>query len=139
MDFLVVYFSRGGKTKKVAEAITKELGCEAIDANKKTPDISGVDLLIVGSGNYGSKPGEPIQKFLENIQPTSNQKAAVFATTGGPDPKCVTIMKETLQTKGYTIVSSFYCPGKFLFANRGRPNADDLKNAQAFARELKNL
>jgi len=50
MNFLVVYFSRGGKTRKVAEAIAQELGCEAVDAKKETPDVSGVELLIVGSG-----------------------------------------------------------------------------------------
>lgn len=139
MKFLVVYFSRGGKTKKVAEAIAQELECTAIDVKKGTPDVSGVDLLVVGSGNYGGKPHDTIQKFIDNLQPNGNSKAAVFATSGGPEPKCIPIMEDALERKGYTVISSFKCRGRFLFANRGHPNEDDLKNARAFANRLKNM
>jgi flavodoxin len=137
MKFLVVYFSRGGKTEKVAEAIAQELGCEAVDLKKETPDVSGVDLLFVGSGNYGGAPHETLQGFLDSLQPSSNSKAAVFATSGGPDPKCISVIKEALEAKGYKVVSSFDCRGQFLFANRGHPNETDLKNAKEFASELK--
>jgi flavodoxin len=36
MKSLVVYFSKDGKTRKVAEAIAQELNCEAIDVKKKS-------------------------------------------------------------------------------------------------------
>jgi flavodoxin I len=137
MNFLVVYFSRGGKTRKVAEAITQELGCEAVDVKKETPDVSGVELLIVGSGNYGGKLHKTLQGFLDSLQPSSNKKAAVFATAGGPDPKCIYAMEEALETKGYKVISSFKCRGQLLFFNRGHPTEDDLKNAKAFASDLK--
>jgi flavodoxin len=138
MKFLVVYFSKGGKTRKVAEAIAQELNCKAVDLTKDTPDVSEVELLIVGSGNYGSKPHETVQEFLNNLPSSNNGKAAVFATSGGPDPKCIPIMKTALEAKGYKVISSFDCRGKFLFANRGHPNEDDLKDAKAFASGLKN-
>ncbi len=137
MKFLVVYFSKGGKTGKVAEAIAQELGCEAVDLKKETPDVSGVDLLMVGSGNYGGAPHETLQGFLNSLQPSNNGKAAVFATSGWLDPKCIPVLKEALEAKGYKVVSSFSCRGQFLFANRGHPNEDDLKNAKAFASDLK--
>ena len=136
MNFLVVYFSRGGKTRKVAEAITQELGCEAVDVKKETPDVSGVELLIVGSGEYGHK-NKTLQGFLDSLQPSSNKKAAVFATAAGPKPKCICVIQEALETKGYKVISSFKCRGKFLFFNRGHPTEDDLKNAKAFASDLK--
>ena len=140
MKFLVVYFSRGGRTKKVAEAIAQELGCEANDVKKSTPSVSEVDLIVVGSGNYGGKPGNEILDFLNNLQPTNSCKAAVFATSGGPEPKCIEIMEGTLEAKGYKVISCFKCRGQFLFANRGHPNEEDLKNAKMFASVLdKNL
>jgi hypothetical protein len=54
-------------------------------------------------------------------------------------------LREKLQSKGYTIVDEFICPGhntnKFLKAfggtNKGRPNAEDLKHAEEFAQKLK--
>jgi len=137
MNFLVVYFSRGGKTRKVAEAIAQELGCEAVDVKKETPDVSGVELLIVGSGEYGWIH-KTLQGFLDRLQPSSNKKAAVFATAAGPDPKCIYHMEEVLETKGYKVISSFKCRGQlFFFLNRGHPTEDDLKNAKAFASDLK--
>jgi flavodoxin len=136
MKFLVVYFSRGGKTRKVAETIAQELGCDAVDVKKETPNVSQVDLLVVGSGNYGGTIDDCLLRFLNALQPGNIGKAAVFATSGGPDPKCISVMQEALEIKGCKIVSSFKCRGRFLFLNRGHPNEDDLKNAKVFASEL---
>jgi flavodoxin len=54
-------------------------------------------------------------------------------------------LKEKLQSKGYIIVDDFSCAGyntnSFLKLiggiNKGRPNAEDLKNAEEFAQKLK--
>ncbi len=137
MKFLVVYFSRGGKTRKVAEAIAQELGCEAVDVKKETPDVSGVELLIVGSGQYLGKLHKTLQGFIDRLQPSSKSKAAVFATAAGPDPKVIYVLQGALEAKGYKVVSSFKCRGRFLFFNWSHPNEDDLKNAKAFASDLK--
>ena len=138
MESLVVYFSRGGKTKKVAEEIAQELGCTAIDIKQETPDPSGVDMLVIGSGNYGGNTDKTLHTFINNLQPDTAKKAAVFATSGGSNPKVISILQQALEAKGYNVVSSFKCRGKFLFTNRGRPNEGDLKNAKSFARDLKN-
>ncbi len=55
------------------------------------------------------------------------------------------MLKEKLQSKGYVIVDEFSCPGfntnsflkYFGGLNKGRPNAEDLKRAEEFARNLK--
>ena len=136
MESLVVYFSRGGKTKKVAEAIAQELGCTAIDIKQETPDPSEADMLIIGSGNYGGNTDKTLRTFINNLQPSTVKKAAVFATSGGPDPKVISVLQQALEAKGYNVVSSFKCRGKFLLLNRGHPNEEDLKSAKAFARDL---
>ena len=137
MKFLVVYYSRGGKTAKVAGAIANELGCEAVDVTKEKPDASVVDMLVVGSGTYGGMPGPSILEFLSGIPQATGGKAAVFATSAGPGPRSLHRIKGALEEKGYTIVSSFDCRGKFMLANRGHPDEKDLENARAFARDLK--
>ena len=136
MESLVVYFSRGGKTRTVAEAIAQELGCKAIDIKKETPDPSGVDMLLVGSGNYGGKTDNKLLTFINNLQPNTAKQAAVFATSGGLAPKVISVLQEALEARGYKVGSSFKCRGKFLFTNRGHPNEEDLKNAKAFAHDL---
>ena len=134
---LVVYFSKGGKTKKVAEAIAQELQCVIVDAAKSTPDLSDVDLLVVGSGTYGGKPGKKLQEFLDGLEPVKKGKSAIFTTSAGPNPKSLAIMKESLEAKGYEVVSTFDCRGQFLFGSRGHPNEVDLKDAKAFANDIK--
>ncbi|MDI9644606.1 MAG: flavodoxin domain-containing protein [Candidatus Verstraetearchaeota archaeon] len=138
MKCLVVYYSRGGKTAKVAGAIAGELGCEVCDISKGAPDVSGVDLLVVGSGTYGGNPGPSLSEFLQSIPESVGGKAAVFATSAGPKPKSLPKMSSALEKKGYKVVSSFDCRGQFLVVNRGHPDEKDLENARAFARDLKN-
>ena len=55
------------------------------------------------------------------------------------------LLREKLQSKGYVIVDEFSCKGfntnsflkYFGGMNKGRPNAEDLKNAEKFAQKLK--
>ena len=55
------------------------------------------------------------------------------------------LLREKLQSKGYTIVDEFSCAGfntnsylKLIGGiNKGRPNAEDLKDGEAFAQNLK--
>ena len=137
MNPLVVYFSRGGNTRKVADAIAQELGCKSVDIKEETPDLSAVDMLIVGSGHYMGKIDKSLLKFLSNLEPSDEKKAAVFATAASPNPKVVSALQKALEAKAYEVVSIFKCRGQFLFfLNRGRPNKNDLQNAKAFARAL---
>ena len=138
MNALIVYYSKGGSTRKVAEALAQELGCRLVDVMKETPDVSGLDLLLVGSGNYGNNVGDKLQQFLSDMPQIKDGKAAVFATSGGPDPKSLVVMQEALERKGYEVLSSFKSRGQLLyFLNHGHPNSDDLKNASIFANDLK--
>jgi len=78
-----------------------------------------------------------------------DKKAFIFSTSGVSNPKYMTkihsTLREKLQAKGYTIIDEFNCHGfntnsflKFFGGmNRGRPNVEDLKNAEEFAQNLK--
>jgi flavodoxin len=134
---LVVYFSKGGKTKKVAESIAQELQCKTVDTKVSVPDLSDVDLLVVGSGTYGGKPDKKLQEFLEGLKPVKKGKSAIFTTSAGPNPKSLAVMKESLEAKGYQVVSTFDCRGQFLIGNRGHPNEADLNDAKTFANNIK--
>jgi flavodoxin len=54
-------------------------------------------------------------------------------------------LRKKLEVKGYLIVDEFACKGfntnsfmkYFGGMNKGRPNAEDLKNAEEFAKKLK--
>ncbi len=138
MKSLVIYYSRGGHTREIAEVISQELSCEAIDLKEGNPDVSDVDMLLVGSGNYGGKPHQNVGEFIENLKPVKDRKAAVFSTSVGEHPEGIKIMKDGLQKKGYDVISTFDCRGQFLFLiSRGHPNEKDMESAKEFAAQIR--
>lgn len=139
LNFAVVYYSRGGNTRKLADAIANELEVKAVDVEADSPDVSGADVLVVGSGTYGGKPGKPIVTFLESLKEANGKRAACFASCAGDASKSLTAMQEILKAKGYVIIDCYSCFGRFaFFAKRGHPTAEELDQAKEFARKLKN-
>jgi flavodoxin len=137
-DIAVFVDSRGGNTRKVANAIAEEMGVRVGDITVPVPDDAKV--LFMGSGTYGGKPGKALMKFIESDN-FSGRKVALFGTSGGPGggEKMIAAMEDALKKKGAIILGSWHCRGKMFVINRGHPNADDLKNAKKFAREMISL
>jgi flavodoxin len=72
MKVLVVYDSKYGNTKKIAEAIGdisggKVLHVDVVDSS----ELETLDLFIVGSPTHGGRPTPAIQDFLKKM-PNSN-------------------------------------------------------------------
>ena len=137
MNYLVAYFSRGGNTRRVAEAIAKELGCNIVDIMKERPSVSNVDLLILGSGTYGAKPGKEFVSFIEEIPPATGKRAALFTTCSSGVVLWFESMKGILDPKGYQVCGSFSCFGQIAFVRRGHPTAEELAKAAEFAAQLR--
>ena len=134
-DIAVFVDSRGGNTKKVADAIAEELGIAVGDVKAPVPE--NAKILFLGSGTYGGKPGEAMTKFIESADFTG-RKVAIFGTSSSPagSEKMIAVLADALMMKGATILGNFHCRGKFLLMNRGHPNKEDLDNAKKFAREM---
>jgi flavodoxin len=138
MNYAIVYYSRGGHTRKIAQAIAQELGCNPLDVKASSPNVTDADMLVVGSGTYGGKAGPEIIAFLNDLAPVTNKKAACFSTCAGNTEAVISEMRGILTAKGYTMVECFNCLGQFTpFKNRGRPNADDVEKAKEYAKCLK--
>ncbi len=81
---LVVYYSKTGSTKILAEAVAKGVGADICEVNEQgaaTLDASDYGLVVVGTPVHGMRPSPPIQSYL-----TANKekmgKVAFFATCG---------------------------------------------------------
>ena len=71
MKTIIVYASKMGSTRKVAEYIAGKIGSEAVDLKKDpNPDVSGFDLIILGSGMYVGSPSKRLIKFVEGADLT---------------------------------------------------------------------
>jgi len=131
----VVYASRGGNTKKVAGAVAKGASAKAVsveEANLTEP----VDILFVGGSIYAGKIDGKLRDFLSGLKKDQVKRVAVFGTAAGKK-SALPEVKEILNPKGISVIGdAFQCKGKFLMVNSGHPNADDLKQAEAFAKRV---
>jgi flavodoxin len=155
---LIVYSYHHNNTQKVAEVMAKVLDAEIKTPQQTNPEeLQNYDLVGFGSGIDSGKNYPELLDFASKLPQVANKKAFVVSTSGMPvgvsgqqkveeyTNKCHTALKATLQSKGYTIVGEFGCAGfntnKFLKyfggINKGRPNEEDLKNAEVFAEKLK--
>jgi len=131
----VLFYSKGGNTRKLADAIARELGVKATDIKTASIDPAA-DIIFLGSRCYGSKPREEMMKFIEKND-FSGWKLAVFGTSGGNAGTEVDLMVASLKHKGATVLGSYHCKGKaFLLFSTGHPNQEDLNGARKFAREM---
>lgn len=155
---LVIVFSYHNKnTEKIAGVFAEVLG-----AGMKTPqDVNpeGLDefeLIGFGSGVYGEKHHASILGLADKLPRADGKLAFIFSTFGAPASwakgeqlkefvaKNHSLLRGKLQSRGYVIVDEFSCPGLntnsflrfFGGLNKGRPNAEDFKAAEEFARGL---
>lgn len=78
--YLVVYASRYGSTREVAQAIADGLGAD-IAAAASFPDVRAYELVVVGSPIYGGDYLESMTKFLRTKKSAlATRKVAAFIT-----------------------------------------------------------
>ena len=75
---LVLYFSKYGTTRKYAELISDELGCEIFSINNfKQNNISNYNTIIIGSGLYAGKI-RGIDIIVKNYEILKDKKLVLF-------------------------------------------------------------
>jgi flavodoxin len=137
-------------TEKIAKVFANVL-----DAPIKTPqqvkpeELEEYGLVGFGSGIYGGKHHGDLLDLADTLPPVTGRKAFIFSTSAITGEAKVARdhaqLRKKLASKGYIIVGEFSCRGfntnsflkLFGGMNKGRPNAEDLQNAEAFALNLK--
>ncbi len=132
--FEVVYYSRSGNTRKVAEAIADELWTPARsiqDVGTLPPDT----FIFLGSGCYGSLLVKEIADFIARNR-VPGRKIALFTTSAFGWGKELSLMESHIRDKGVNIVGHFNCFGQLLSLKKGHPGTEELEEARKFARTM---
>lgn len=138
-----------GNTQKVAEVIADVLEAKLVKPEEL--DINTVaeyDLVGFGSGIYYGKHHRDLLSVVDSLFSVKNKKAFIFSTSGTGEKNIKRnhrLIKEKLVVRGFTIAGEFSCRGWDTFGllkliggiNKGRPDEQDLKRAEDFARHLK--
>jgi len=152
-SLLVVFSYHHKNTEKIAHVFAKVLDAPIKTSDQVTPEeLQGYDLVGFGSGIYSGKHHESLLSLADRLPHAADRKAFIFSTGGAPERfwneayvvKNHSVIREKMQSRGYVVVDEFSCPGfntnSFLTLfggiNKGRPNAEDLKHAEEFARNL---
>ncbi|MBQ9046531.1 MAG: hypothetical protein IJ120_01410 [Solobacterium sp.] len=135
MTVNVIYYSRRGKTRKVAEAIASVCGVTAMNI-EEPHNISDTDLLFVGMGIYGGSPDPALLSYLDTLPVNTIKGAAVFCLSdSGRDRSELAV--NLLTHKGISVYPRHLAlRGRFLFLGARRPNEKDLRRAKRFAGEV---
>jgi len=147
---LVVVSYHHGNTEKVARAFAKVLDAQVrLPKQTRPEELQEYDLVGLGSGIYDEKHHTDLLDFADSLPQVIDKSAFIFSTGSMigevQDPKFHMPLKDKLKSKGYKIVGEFSCKGfntnsflrHFGGLNKGRPNEQDLKNAEGFAVNLK--
>lgn len=132
MKIAVRYYTRTGNSKKLAEAVAKEAGVQALPITE--PLAEDVDTLFLASSVYAAGIAGDVKKFIVNIdvkvgEVVNISSAAIIEST-------YTQVKSIVEKSGLKISEhEYHCRGQFTLMHRGRPNAKDLRDAAAFAKE----
>ncbi len=133
MKIAVRYFSRTGNTKKLAEAIAKAVGVEAVEVS--APMLEKADLVFLGSSVYAAGVDSAVRNFMEDnnyrIGKLVNFSTAALLSSTYDQVKKIAELNDIEVAE-----EEFHCRGSFAFLHRGRPNEEDLAEAAAFARRV---
>ena len=103
MNAVVVYFSRTGNTKKLAEEIAQAIQAPIFDvATASTAKVAEFDLIIFGTPVEGASPTKEARAFLDSMSEVSGKKAIVFNTCRlFGNSRTNKALEKALKAKGY--------------------------------------
>jgi len=145
MKTLVVYDSRYGNTKIIAEAMTEALpGKVSLQRVEQAEarELEDADLLVLGAPTHGSLPSEAARRLVEEIGPPVSEEArlATFDTrlSWGFLRRygfAASHMAKALEDKGWTLASE---PGGFFVRGlrKGPLKKGEVERASAWARKI---
>jgi NAD(P)H dehydrogenase (quinone) len=154
MQILVLYFSKGGNTKKLAEAILK--GVKSVDGVegvlKHTDDVTKEDFvssdgIIAGSPVYFGVMAAQLKKIFDEFvgvrKKMEGKIGAAFATSADPSGGKETTMMSIIQVMliyGMVIVGDpMSATGHFGTACVGAPDSGSLENGMKLGERVAEL
>lgn len=134
MDSKILYMTKTGHSRKIAQAIADALKLEVFDA-KSHPDLRNTDLLVVVGGIYAGKSNPELVDYMKNIDSTL-VKHAVLITSCASKKFFQKEVRAVLSENGIEVFpKEFVCRGNFLFLGLGHPNKQDFAEAIDFAKQ----
>ena len=140
---VVLYSTKGGKTKKVALELGAQLNCPCLEINKNSDPAStsldDFDLVLIGTGIYRAGPNEDMVNFLKAANLDGDKQFGLFLTwyrLAKNDQMVFDKIDQILEAKGKKLVDGYFeCLGDY---SKGHPSEQDLAAARKWVGRVGN-
>ena len=136
MKIAVRYYTKTGNTKRLAEAVAKAVGSQALPIS--TPVEEPVDILFLGNSYYAFTIDPEVRSFICSLAKSKVGKIVNFGSAAMLNSTYKKVKAEAEKMGIPVDEREFHCRGEFKGIHKGRPNAEDLQNAAAFAKKVIN-
>ncbi|WP_026507494.1 flavodoxin family protein [Butyrivibrio sp. MC2013] len=135
MTYAVRYYTKTGNTKRLAEAMARELGVEALPISE--PVTEAVDILFLGNSFYAFNIDPEVKKFVGSLDKTKVGKIVNFGSAAMLNSTYNKVKAEADKVGVAMDSKEFHCKGEFKGIHKGRPNDDDIRAAVEFVKQYK--
>jgi flavodoxin len=142
MKPIVVYASKSGNTKKIADTIAAQIGAKAysVSLDSTIVPLEDFDVIFAGTGIYAGSPNQDFEKYLTALNLKEPKQFVLFLTWGGAgrtNQQVKAKLQSILEAKGHKVLNEYFaCYGGWKLLRRGRPNSDDVKAASEWAKKI---
>ena len=133
MEIAILYYTKLGHSKKIAQAIAQEFQVKAYDI-RANPELNHVDMLYIVSGIYGGRSAPELIEYLRTLDHQQIKQAWLITSSGGKITPAADV-RLVLRERGIPVADEeFTCQGAILFFGIGHPNKVDIQNAIKFVK-----
>ena len=132
MNIALVYYSKTGHSKKIANAIAAHMRIPAQDI-RTDPMLTGVDLLFIVGGIYGGQSDPKMIDYVKRLSVAKVKSAALVTSSAGGTQRQESIRQALAANGIHVLPDEFICRGSFLFFGLGHPSKAEIDNAVEFA------
>lgn len=135
MTYAVRYYTKTGNTKRLAEAVAKELGVEALPISE--PVTEPVDYLFLGNSYYAFNIDPEVRAFVASLNKDKVGKIVNFGSAAMLNSTYKKVKAEADKVGIAMDEKEFHCKGEFKGLHKGRPNESDIADAVQFVKQYK--
>lgn len=135
MKYAVRYYTKTGNTKRLAEAMARELGVEALPISAGISEY--VDILFLGNSYYAFNIDKEVKDFIGTLSKDKVGKIVNFGSAALLNSTYKKVKAEADKVGVPMDTNEFHCKGEFKGIHKGRPNDDDVRAAAEFVKQYK--
>lgn len=134
MKTAVRYYTKTGNTKRLAEAVAKAAGVEALPIS--APIDEPVDILFLGNSYYAFSTDPEVRQFVEFLDRGKVGKIVNFGSAAMMKSTWKKV-KAAADKAGIPMDErEFHCKGEFKGIHKGKPDEADLRAVEEFTRKI---